>query len=672
MSSLFLSLVAVLPFSFLFGVALFRFAQGADRARAIADAYLAGAILSYSSTELFGFFHRIDFLPVLVIWIAANGWVLLELWPLRRKAAAFFRQDLSLAGAVVAGIVALTLFTALTTAPNNWDSQVYHLPRIEHWIQDASLAFYPTSITRQNEMGPVAEMLLLQTRILSGSDALYPLVQWASMLTSVAAAARITRQISGSRPQSWIAAVFVATLPIGILESTSTQNDYVVAALLSVSVTLGLEAIAAPRPALALVLAAAAAMALSGMTKPIGFVFGAGFAAWFAIALSWRTPLLTWLGRAAGVAAVLAVVIAPFALRYRAGHDPANSAFAAATINGSFGVRQTLDNLLRHGFSNLMIGVPQVDERTYSVGESIASALGLDVHRQDTTVPGQTFGQTPGLYAFSHDNGPNPFHTLLIAGTVLVAALRWRKLLPLQRAYWGAWLVGILAFAALLRFGNWQARYHLPAFVLAAPLFATAWPRRWASTRLATALVVFLAFAALPDLLLNQTSELIPLQRNRPLPLRRDRPSYLAQSRDERLFVSQPQMLAPYRDAVEQIVRSNASQIGLILGGDSWEYPVWRMLRDRNLDRPVRIEHVGVPGDLAWPLGPFSPEIVFWSSADEAPLMVEVEGRQFMRLGPPGPVAVYRRLGLASGSAGAFSGKVVTGFPSESTTTQKD
>jgi 4-amino-4-deoxy-L-arabinose transferase-like glycosyltransferase len=650
MSASFLSVLAVLPFSFFLALALLRFAQGADRARAIVDAYLAGAILSYGATEVFGFFHRIDFLPVFVVWIAGNGWILLELWPLRKRAAGFFWQDISLAGVVVAGIVAFTLFVALTTAPNNWDSQTYHLPRIEHWIQDGSLAFYPTSITRQNEMGPVAEVLLLQTRILSGSDVLYPLVQWISMLTSLAAALRITRQLGGNRTQSWIAAVFVATLPIGILESTSTQNDYVVAALLSSSVTLGLEAILAPRASLALVLAAAAAMALSGMTKPIGFVFGWGFAVWFAIALSWRTPVLAWLGRAAGVAAVLAVVIAPFALRYRAGHDPANSGFSAATINGSFGVRQTLDNLVRHGFSNLMIGIPQVDERTFSIGESIASGLGLDVHREDTTVPGQTFGQTPGLYAFSHDNGPNPFHTLLIAGTVLAAGLRWRKLLPLQRAYWAAWLVGILAFAALLRFGNWQVRYHLPAFVLAAPLFATAWPQRWAASRQATAVVLFLAFAALPDLLLNQTSELIPLERNRPLPLRRDRPSYLTQSRDERLFVSQPQMLAPYRDAVETIVRSNASQIGLMLGGDSWEYPVWRMLRDRNLDRPLRIEHVGVPADLPWPLGPFSPEIVFWSG-EEAPLTVEVEGRQFMRLGPPGPVAVYRRLGVAFGSA---------------------
>lgn len=645
MSASFLSVLAVLPFSFLLGLALLRFAQGADRARAVVDAYLAGAILSYGSTEIFGVFHRIDFLPVFVVWVAANGWVLLELWPLRRQAAAFCRPDMSLAGAVVAGIVALTLFIALTSGPNNWDSQTYHLPRIEHWIQNGSLAFYPTSIPRQNEMGPLAEVLLLQTRILSGSDALYPLVQWTGMLTSLAGAMRITRQLGGNRAQSWIAALFVATLPIGILESTGTQNDYVVAALLAASVTLALEASIAPRAPLALVLAAAAAMALSGMTNAIGFLFGLGFAVWFAIASSRRVPFLPALGRAAGVAAVLAVVIAPFTLRYLAGREP-GSALATDAINGSFGVRQTLDNLLRHGFSNLTIGVPQVDARTSSIGQSIASSLRLDVHRQDTSVPGQTFGQTSGLHAFRQENGPNPFHTLLIAGTVLIAAIRWRKLLPSQRAYWSAWLFGIIAFAAVLRFGNWQVRHHLPAFVLAAPLFATTWPQRWSSSRQTTALVAFLAVAALPPLLLNRTNGLIALER--------ERPSYLSQSRDERLFVRKPQMLAPYRQAVETIVRSNASRIGLMLGADSWEYPVWRMLRDRAPDRALRIEHVGVPADLPWPLGPFSPEIVFWSG-EEAPLMLEIEGGQFLRLGPPGPVAVYRRLGLALGASGINS-----------------
>src|SRR5258708_2988841 len=100
----------------------------------------------------------------------------------------------------------------------NWDSQAYHLPRIEHWIQDRSLAFYPSWNMRQNEFGPVAELILLQTRILSGSDFHYALVQWISMIGCVVAVFRITAQLGGSPAQCWIASVFLVTLPIGILE----------------------------------------------------------------------------------------------------------------------------------------------------------------------------------------------------------------------------------------------------------------------------------------------------------------------------------------------------------------------------------------------------------------------------------------------------------------------
>jgi hypothetical protein len=644
----FLAALAVLPFSFMLGLSLLRFAQGADRARAIVDAYLVGMILSEATAELFGVFDRIAFLPFIVVWGAANAWVVLELWPVGDRGAGFWRHKPLGAGLMVAGIALTTLFIALTTAPNNWDSQTYHLPRIEHWIQDGSLAFYPTSISRQNEMGPVAEILLLQSRVLGGSDFLYPLVQWTSMLCGLAAAIRITRQLGGNDTQCWIAALFVATLPIGILESTSTQNDYVVAALLACGVTLGLEALTTPRAPLALVAAAAAGFGLSGLTKPIGILFGAGFAIWFAVGLSLRVSFLTWLARAAAVGAVLALIAVPFGIRYLSAREAGPGDLASIAINGSFGIRQASDNLLRHALSNLVTGVPQIDEVTSRAGAAIASALSLDANRQDTSIPGQVPGPPPvGLYVFHEDNGPNPVHLLLVLAAALIAAVRWRAAVPARRwAYWGAWLAGILAFAGLLRFGNWMVRYHLPAFALAAPLVALAWPERWLNTRKAAAAMALLGLTALPVLLFNQARELVPLSRNRLLPLNRDRPSYLTQTRGQKLFVNQPQLLAPYQEAVEAIVRSDASQIGLLLGGDSWEYPLWRMIRDRAPGRPLRIEHVGLAGEPGWPLGPFVPDLLFWNHGD-APLTIEIEGRQFTRLGPEGPIAVYARIGLA-------------------------
>jgi hypothetical protein len=404
------------------------------------------------------------------------------------------------------------------------------------------------------------------------------------MLCSLAAVLRIARVLGGGQTQGSMAVVFLATLPIGIIESTSTQNDYVVAALLAGGVALGLEALAAPRASLALVLAAAASIGLSGLAKPIGFLLGSGFALWFAVGLSRRVPFVTWLTRAVAVAAVLALVLGPFALRLLAGSAGGAGDLASIAINASFDVVE--------------------------------------------------------------DNGPNPIHSLLVLTAVLIAAMRWRTAAPAQRAYLGAWLFGVIAFAPVLRFGNWIVGYQLPAFALAAPLVGLAWPERWAASRKTTGAILLLGLTALPALFFNQGRELVPLWRNRPLPLDRDRPSYLEASRDEKLFANQPQLMAPYRDAVELIARSQASQIGLLLGGDSWEYPLWRMLRDRSPNRPLRIEHVGLPGEPHWPLGPFVPDLLFWNQR-EAPPTIEIEGRQFARVGPPGTIAVFVRVGLA-------------------------
>lgn len=44
-------LAGLLPLAFMLGLSLFRFAQGADRARAIVDAFLVWTIVSYGATE---------------------------------------------------------------------------------------------------------------------------------------------------------------------------------------------------------------------------------------------------------------------------------------------------------------------------------------------------------------------------------------------------------------------------------------------------------------------------------------------------------------------------------------------------------------------------------------------------------------------------------------------
>jgi hypothetical protein len=621
--------LGALPFCILVGFALLRFAQGRDRPGAIMDAILAWGVTSYLSTELLGAAGQLAFAPFLLIWLAAGGTVLFALWRTGASVRAFFRVDASLASLIVLSCVLITLFIALTAVPNNWDSQAYHLPRIEHWLQNRSLSFYPSWNVRQNEFAPLAEYLLLQTRVLARTDLYYPLIQWTSMLGCVIAVFRITAQLGGSRGQCWIASVFLVTLPIGILESTSTQNDYVEAVFLLCFVSFGLEAIERRPASLWVVLSAATAGLMTGLTKPIGFMLGVGFAAWFAVELRRGVSIGTWLQRMIAIALVAAALVAPFGTRLMRGIDATN--YDSMHFSSSFGVRPTVDTLIRHVLSNLALGIAEIDKPLVRVVESATRSLGLQTWRVDTSDPIYPVYTPPdGLLVLHEDLGPNPLHTVLLVVALGCAVLAIPAASAKQSIYLIAWLVGILVFCSVIRFSMWEVRYHLPGFAAAAPIFGLSWPPRWIDTKKTAVLLVVLMLAALPALLLNQSRELVPLWRAQFPALGRDRPSYLTQTRLEQRFVNQPQMLAPYRDAIDLVIRSNASQLGLMMDRDNFEYGVWGLLRGYMRQHPMRIEAVGVPGTITWPLGPFTPDFIFRDKKPaEPPQTLEVDGRQF-------------------------------------------
>src|SRR5205823_2324410 len=145
-------------------------------------------------------------------------------WPLRhleRVDVVFFAP----LGILVAALAA----PAILAAPNTWDAMTYHMARLIHWQQHATLAPYPTNIPRQLYLQPGAEYVLLHLQLLSGGDHLAGLVQWACMVGSLIGVSLIARDLGTRQPGALCTTIFASSLPIGILESTSTQNDYVVA-----------------------------------------------------------------------------------------------------------------------------------------------------------------------------------------------------------------------------------------------------------------------------------------------------------------------------------------------------------------------------------------------------------------------------------------------------------
>ncbi|MBC1296976.1 glycosyltransferase family 39 protein, partial [Nostoc sp. UCD122] len=126
-------------------------------------------------------------------------------------------------------VVAIVGLIAIIAPPNNWDSMDYHMSRVAHWIQNYSVAHYPTSYTPQLYQNPWSEFVILHFQILSDGDYFANLVQWFSMIGCIIAVSLIAKKLEADLRGQVFSAVITATIPMGILQASSTQNDYVLA-----------------------------------------------------------------------------------------------------------------------------------------------------------------------------------------------------------------------------------------------------------------------------------------------------------------------------------------------------------------------------------------------------------------------------------------------------------
>lgn len=127
---------------------------------------------------------------------------------------------------VVSGVL---LAVAILFPPNTSDSALYHVTCVVHSAQNASLKPYPALFEHKLHKPVWAETAILHLRTLRGSDRPAGLVQWFSMLGSLVVVSGIAGLLKGGRGAQILAAAFCVSIPMGVLQATSTQNGYVAA-----------------------------------------------------------------------------------------------------------------------------------------------------------------------------------------------------------------------------------------------------------------------------------------------------------------------------------------------------------------------------------------------------------------------------------------------------------
>jgi hypothetical protein len=479
-------------------------------------------------------------------------------------------------GVALAVLYLAELVIALVSPPNNWDSQTYHLPKVEHWVRQHDVAFFATAIDRQVGLAPGAEYLLLHLRLLTGGDALYNLVQWSAGLGCALAVSRVAAQLGGGRVAQLVTAFVAGTAPMVVLESTSTQTDLAVAAWVACVATLVLDELRRRTPLRGVALLGAAA-GLTALTKATGVLGAAPLLLIWLVAQLRQRPVRA-LASAALLGVVALVLAGPYLYRTtQTFGSPLGPAHETELVS-----MQRHDpisifiNVLRIGYSVAETPYRPLDRA--AVGGITATARGLGVDPSDpeitffnATFPTETWQPDEDRAAFPVQAG-----LVLLGAAILLVR---RRSAGTVRLYAGAFWLAALLHVTTVKWQPWGNRLLLFLLVLGAPLAGL-----WLAPALARARTRRVAaWAATIALAVGGCAGFLAVGYGWPRRLV-GTGSVFTESRTAQRFNRRPRWAADYVWAAGAVRASGAHRVGLVQGEDTWEYPWWILLPGTRID----------------------------------------------------------------------------------------
>jgi hypothetical protein len=361
----------------------------------------------------------------------------------------------------VGALVPLVVASAVRYAPNSGDAMTYHLARVAHWIQNGSVAPYPSLSVRQTVAMPGAEYMMTALLAIAGSDHLAALPQFAAWLIVGAAAPSLARLWGAPSRYAWLAAPAVMTAPMIVLQASSTQNDLVAGATAVAVVAASLPLLHGCRtPKTGSLILFGFACAAAGLVKATAVIAALPFAAVAAANLvkgglpKLRTP-----------AAVVAVLV-PVCLVLP---DAARRETLTRTASPEYvygGSDEWLDRFANQG-------------RVLAHHVVVPFRVGTPLDSASRTMPSRAH----------EDYAGNPLQLALIVSLLSLVIVRWRRIPRRARIAAGCWLMGWVVIHAILKDNEFLSRLEVPWFVLL-PVLAGSLSRlrlRSASSRIALA-----------------------------------------------------------------------------------------------------------------------------------------------------------------------------------------
>jgi hypothetical protein len=452
---------------------------------------LIGVIIA-TLTEALSALNRIDRASVIVAWllmtVICGVGLFLRRGTLRELSLSRLtdwiqgaRNEWLRSSRVIAAALTLTLlagiFVVSLTLTNNYDSYTYHLPRIEEWIQNRNVFFFPSNFTQQLFRSPFAEYVILHLKLLNDGNGANNLVQYSSYVLSALVVTLIAQQLGASRRQQFYAGVLALTVPMAMLQAETTQTDLVVSFFVLACVYYCLKIERGRTLAGTDLCFLCQSIALGSLTKPTFVLFAFPFCLVMTIGLmrAWPRKLVP---AAVVLLAFLAVVDGPFFVRnYRTFGSlvgPVSGAMSDGIVNDLVGPKVLISNMLKDVSLHLSLPYEPWNHLIVRVVSRAHTVLGYSVNDSRST----WYGPYRLMFMVWHDLLGNLMHLMLAAWAGLIAVTRIRDIDARRTRYYLWCLCGFLAFFAILKWQPFNARLDLVGFLLLTPVTVLLLPKK--------------------------------------------------------------------------------------------------------------------------------------------------------------------------------------------------
>lgn len=474
-------------------------------------------------------------------------------------------------------ILFLVGITAVVAPPMTSDAMVYHMTKVFFWQQNGSVSLFPTA-NFQQLLAPGAEYQILQWSLFLGSDVFSNIPQWTGMALSAICASLICQELRGGKMAQVITALFVLTIPEGILQASGAKNDYVMTGWILSAAYWTLRFRRQPESLVALL--GGASIGLAVLTKGTAYPFLPALG----LAMAWVGAGAVKGGMAKPqqilrhgllLAAVAVALNAPqMARNYTVfgnlwGRSELEAGSPCQLTNRRISAGVVWSNAIRNVALHTGTAFPSWNVAILKNAKSLIEMAGENVNDPATTWCGTSFDLPP---ARRHEIlAGNTFHLLSLVVLLPIAFLvpSVRRRFPQGLAYAGLVILSLVVFCGLLQWQPWHTRFHVTYFAAFAPFVGLILAEAIPSGAMVVATSFWVIYAG-PYVLLNESRPLLGTD------------SILGRERAYMIFNDRAYHTFPFRKAVEVIVQKNCSRIGLSNIVDGYDYPMMTTLRQAN------------------------------------------------------------------------------------------